>query len=861
MVATISTALTQDPQDLLARLSRKTGIMLKKDPAAAMVRIVHYCYREREQEMLHYIQQEMQGSEGVKANLDKFIAERRRLKDLEYTVSHDTSLPLGLNFTHAPTTLPVYGVTEQARQTVIHRLSQWLLEDFNKLTKKQKAAEVTHIQACLATKATANHLLSFLQLRQTQRSQLLRDTRAGKRLGLKGDDLAKYCTTNPEQPKNIRILETLLAPLQSRITEWKVGEKIRLRVPFNWETIPLTISLRLDIAATIQQMLVLNAEERATWLEQLTANFHKQIVALGTETQAAGLPAPTVTDILSLLQQAKDFNIDSLRYTLRKKLAHRHAQEQIRKTVEQFQKQGSFLARFPKARGIRRHVIARIGPTNSGKTHAAIQALAAAPTGIYLAPLRLLALEKQEELLNLGIPTSLITGEERDVRNGQHACCTIEMLDTNQVYDTAVIDEVQMLADPDRGWAWTNAVCGVAAKTVFLTAPACAEALIRRLVAFCGDTLEVIKTHRTGALIQAPATRWPDVKPQSAIVAFSRQAVLDIKTMLEAQHRKVSVIYGALSPEVRREQARLYREGVTEVIIATDAIGMGLNLPIDYLYFWETDKFDGQQSRKLTVAELNQIAGRAGRGIGGTGLVSSFSKYDHRTIARHLNQPIDLTLAKFQAAPKRDHIAYLAQELKTEKLSEILKFFITHMEAENPELVASVTEDTCFLARMLDAGCPTLSATHKFEWSCAPAGNSEADPKNPLPSMLLDWAQAHAYGLPCQLQVNTKLLSQAETAPELRLLEGLELMLKMVTLYRWLHWRFPASFTQHAEAEDIRRRLNAAILTILEKASKHAHGHRRHCASCGRTLSTRTLYDNCHSCHHSRRSYRDWDYY
>lgn len=282
---------------------------------------------------------------------------------------------------------------------------------------------------------------------------------------------------------------------------------------------------------------------------------------------------------------------------------------------------------FPVARSVERHFVLHVGPTNSGKTHEAITDCEQAETGVYLAPLRLLAMEEAERMNRDGVPCSMVTGEEeRLIPGAMHMASTIEMMSEERLYDVAVIDECQMIADRDRGWAWTQAVLGIAAKTVHVCMAPEAQALVTALIEECGDTWEVVTHHRATPLeMEGGGFVFPrDVRAGDALVVFSRKSVLQAASILEDEGRRVSVIYGALPYDARRAETMKFLSGETDVVVATDAIGMGMNLPIQRIVFLETDKFDGMRHRDLTPAEIKQIAGRAGRrGFAEKGLVTS----------------------------------------------------------------------------------------------------------------------------------------------------------------------------------------------------------------------------------------------
>lgn len=282
---------------------------------------------------------------------------------------------------------------------------------------------------------------------------------------------------------------------------------------------------------------------------------------------------------------------------------------------------------FPESLEMNRRFILHIGPTNSGKTYHALERLKGAKSGVYLGPLRLLALEVYEKMKEYGTPCTMLTGQECiEEPDSRVTASTIEMLDIDRVYDVVVIDEAQMIADTDRGHSWTRAILGIKAKEIHICMSPTAEQVVTHLIALCHDSWERNYYERKTPLVcEKQAFVFPnDVKPGDALIVFSKKSVLDIAGRLEARGISSSVIYGSLPPEIRRKQMQLFHNGTNQVVVSTDAIGMGLNLPVQRIVFIETEKFDGTQQRKLTISEVKQIAGRAGRfGVYDTGYVTA----------------------------------------------------------------------------------------------------------------------------------------------------------------------------------------------------------------------------------------------
>lgn len=285
------------------------------------------------------------------------------------------------------------------------------------------------------------------------------------------------------------------------------------------------------------------------------------------------------------------------------------------------------------ARSMNRHFHLHMGPTNSGKTYSALKALSKAKTGVYAGPLRLLAHEVWERI-NLGTVggmngrgrhCNLLTGEERRMvaADAGIMSCTVEMVPLQgfmggEPWDVVVIDEIQMMGDSDRGAAWANAVMGVAAKEVHLCGDETTHDLLQEMIkGFKGDTLTVHKYERLTPLRVADESLRGDltqVQAGDCVVTFSRTNVFALKNQIERQlGTKAAVVYGALPPETRAEQARDFNEGRAQVLVASDAVGMGLNLKINRIIFETMWKWNGKQEVPLSVSSVKQISGRAGR--------------------------------------------------------------------------------------------------------------------------------------------------------------------------------------------------------------------------------------------------------
>ena len=312
-----------------------------------------------------------------------------------------------------------------------------------------------------------------------------------------------------------------------------------------------------------------------------------------------------------------------------------------------------------------------------------------------MAPLRLLALEVSDRLNRDGTPTTLLTGEEEvRVPDARHLASTIEMLDPDRPVDVAVIDEIQMLADPDRGWAWTAALMGAPAGTVYLLGAPEARALVERVAAHLGEPLEIVELDRKTPLRMIERRlEWDDIERGDALIAFSRRDVHLIRDAVHARDLTAAVLYGALAPEVRRREAERFLAGEVDVVVATDAIGMGLNLPVRRVLFTALEKFDGSAVRPLSAGEVRQIAGRAGRfgqfEVGEFGVIARNTPQALRTL---LERP-DLRLGPhvpLTVRPTRGMLARLADYSGTWELALLLDWFAAARTAGSPYRVSEL---------------------------------------------------------------------------------------------------------------------------------------------------------------------------
>jgi len=516
-------------------------------------------------------------------------------------------------------------------------------------------------------------------------------------------------------------------------------------------------------------------------------------------------------------------------YNIHEQLVKMQRQQLLARTIRDFKNL------FPLARSMRRKLILHIGPTNSGKTYEAMQKLESADTGYYLAPLRLLALEGYETLRARGVDSSLITGEEQIINDdATHISSTIEMLNFEVDVDVCVIDEVQMIDDRDRGWAWANAIIGTPAKEVIMTGSANAKEAIIALAEYLGEELKIIEFERKNPLTLLEIPTHPvDVEEGSAIIAFSRRDVLRLKQEFSKNFR-VSVVYGNLSPEVRREEARRFRAGETQILIATDAIAMGMNLPIKTILFSKAEKFDGISQRNLHASEVHQISGRAGRfGLSEEGFVGALHADVLKIVKKNFYKKDHIINIPFKVMANLEHIKLVANILEEKSIFEVLKFFVKNMEFNGP-FNASNLDDMLEASAIVDKY--DLDVPTKYHLSCAPLTLKSPHIISAFESYLrsLEKEELVYYSVPSLLG------TYAHTTDDLLYAED---MVKEISLYLWLSYRFDTFFVDEKKAKESRGVLNKYIERTLQQ-NQLAHK----CKMCGTILPLNTKYNICQTC-------------
>lgn len=488
---------------------------------------------------------------------------------------------------------------------------------------------------------------------------------------------------------------------------------------------------------------------------------------------------------------------------------------------------------YPEARQMKRHFILHLGGTNTGKTYAGFQRLMQCESGVYLAPLRLLALEAQETLLDAHVRCSLSTGEEEDWEPGDtHVAATCEKLDMKRVWDVAVIDECQMVADSERGYAWTRAILGVLAPEIHLCAAPEAENILLWLISSCGDTYEIVEHERKAPLIcMKRCVDYTDVQPGDALITFSKVGVLSIAEDLRQRGKKPAIIYGALPYATRRRQMEGFLDGEMRYVVSTDAIGMGLNLPIRRIIFMDTRKFDGKEVRDLTAAEIKQIAGRAGRfGMYDKGYVGAT---DNITAIR---AGLEATVPPIQKAV----VGFSDLVLQVDfDLLEVLQEW-NKMPTVEPYVKLDITRYIAVISKMREDG---FRLTREQELRAANIPYDEKDPElqKLFNHFLRQWGRGEELERP-QLPQRS---AGAYTLPEL---EG---HCKKLDLF----FSFAKAFDCTVDTDELRDEREQVAEWINLILLHNLRNNIRFCAACGTALPLNYKGRICASCFRRRGSY------
>ncbi|XP_062169524.1 DExH-box ATP-dependent RNA helicase DExH16, mitochondrial isoform X2 [Alnus glutinosa] len=478
---------------------------------------------------------------------------------------------------------------------------------------------------------------------------------------------------------------------------------------------------------------------------------------------------------------------------------------------------------YPNARRKHRKVILHMGPTNSGKTYHALKQLESSSSGIYCGPLRLLAWEVAKRLNKAKVPCNLITGQEREEVDGaEHKAVTVEMADVTSDYHCAVIDEIQMLGCRTRGFSFTRALLGISADELHLCGDAAAIPLIQEILKVTGDEIEVQYYERLSPLVpsKVPLGSFSHVQTGDCIITFSRREIYGLKRKIENEGKHLcSVVYGSLPPDTRTRQATMFNDASSDfdVLVASDAIGMGLNLNISRIIFSTMKKFDGIEMRDLTVPEIKQIAGRAGR-YGSkfpVGEVTCIDAEDLPLLHSSLKSPSP-TLERAGLFPTFDLMFMYSRVHQTNGLHQILEHFLDNAKISENYFITDC-EESLLLLLLMNCRSVCMISTFSASVSLIYVLCSPVDMNDEIASQgLTQFAQNYANkGIVRLREIFTPGTLQVPKTPAA--LKELESIHKVLDLYVWLSFRLEDSFPDRELASSQKAICSLLIEEFLER--------------------------------------------
>ena len=346
-------------------------------------------------------------------------------------------------------------------------------------------------------------------------------------------------------------------------------------------------------------------------------------------------------------------------------------------------------------------ITAVLGPTNTGKTHLAIETMLSFETGMIGFPLRLLAREVYDKVIKkISLDkVALITGEEKIIpSNAKYFLCTVESMPIDKNLEFIGVDEIQMCSDHERGHIFTDRLLNMRGNKLTMLM---GSNTIKNIISKLDGDIEFINRERLSKLTYAGHKKISRINRKTAIIAFSAEEVYAIAELIRRQKGGAAIVMGSLSPKTRNAQVELYQSGDVDFLVATDAIGMGINMDLNYVYFSNIKKFDGKKLRRLNLAEIGQIAGRAGRylndgGFGITGdckeispdeveLLENHKFEEVRTLFwRNSNLNFNNPLSLIKSLEEKPYVEWLRKihECEDEKA---LKYFLKDQKILNTE--------------------------------------------------------------------------------------------------------------------------------------------------------------------------------
>ncbi|KAI4257602.1 MAG: hypothetical protein LQ352_001586 [Teloschistes flavicans] len=514
---------------------------------------------------------------------------------------------------------------------------------------------------------------------------------------------------------------------------------------------------------------------------------------------------------------------------------------------------------YPGARQIQRTIHLHVGPTNSGKTYHALKRLEQAGSGVYAGPLRLLAHEVYTRLNARGRACHLITGDDRRMAEDENAkmmSCTVEMVPVNMTCDVAVIDEIQMLGNEERGWAWTQAFLGLQAKELHVCGEERTVPLVRELAAAMGDNIQVHHYRRLSPLKTMSTSLmgdWGRLRKGDCVVAFSKMEIHRLKWVIEHKtQKKVAIVYGSLPPEIRAQQAALFNDTNNEYdfLVASDAIGMGLNLSIKRIVFRSTSKSNGHTRFSVEDSQIKQIAGRAGRyrtaaqatqkespvdrpgnpenqesavtaevsPAKNLGLVTTLFPNDLTMVQTAMRSQADPIMTAGIFPPKDVIVRFSAYFPPSTPLSYIL-LRLHKISLMHPRFHLCILRDHLPIADTIEP-VKNLTIADRLLFCAAPAGMKE-EAMGPVVRSFAECVGNGAAGGILDIPVlNLSLLDkEVPRGHNLGYLGKLEFLHKAIVLYLWLSYHFAGVFNTQAMAFYLKKIVEERIQHVLTQVT------------------------------------------
>ncbi|CRG90618.1 ATP-dependent RNA helicase SUPV3L1, mitochondrial [Talaromyces islandicus] len=492
---------------------------------------------------------------------------------------------------------------------------------------------------------------------------------------------------------------------------------------------------------------------------------------------------------------------------------------------------------YPHARAKRRTIHLHVGPTNSGKTYRALKRLEGAQRGFYAGPLRLLAQEVYSRFTSDGISCGLITGDEVRLPDATPRILsnTVEMVNLNQEFEVGVIDEIQMIADSDRGWAWTRAFMGTRVQELHVCGETRAVPLIKELVALTGDDLKIHRYERLNPLKAEDTSLHNNLRKMrkgDCIVSFSRIGIHALKSEIEkVTGKRAAIIYGGLPAEIRTQQASLFNDPDNDYdfLVASDAIGMGLNLKCRRIIFQTLIKRGSMGLHRLTIPEIKQIGGRAGRYRAANekasdvnpkepniGLVTSLEDVD----LPYIREALDYEPPPLRAA------GVLPNDTVFQRISNYFPYDVSFKFLINRVMAMTEVHPLFFLCKVRSqleiAGvldrCHDLSIDDRLIFMAAPISERDTILVNAAKGFVRCVATNTCGRLLDIPELNLHIL-EAPISGSKEYMTELESLHKSLILYLWLSYRTGGVFTDRTLATHVKEMVEERMMRALAEFS------------------------------------------